>query len=113
MKRFKNILFFADGGTGPDPALERAVALTRIDDARLTIIDVVDDHEPTAQMQSDFGSDLTEILRTHRRQALERMVEPCNESDDIIYTRVLIDTSFISAIRPMSCRRRQRRRCWR
>jgi nucleotide-binding universal stress UspA family protein len=112
MKRFKSILLFADGGTGPDPAIERAVALTRINDARVTIIDVVDDHESTAQMQSDFGSDLTEILRAHRRQALERVVEPYNEPDDIISTRVLIDTPLISAIRPRSCCRRQRRRCW-
>ena len=67
MKRFKNILFFADGGTEPGPALKRAVTLARINDARLTIIDVVDEYESTTQIQSDFGSDLTEILREHRR----------------------------------------------
>ena len=38
MKRFKNILFFADGGTEPGPALERAVTRVGINDARLTII---------------------------------------------------------------------------
>jgi hypothetical protein len=30
MKRFKNILFFADGGTEPGPTLERAVTLARV-----------------------------------------------------------------------------------
>jgi nucleotide-binding universal stress UspA family protein len=99
MKRFKNILFFADGVTEPNAALERAVALARVNDARLTIVDVVDEHESTAQIRSDFGSDLTEILKEHRRQALETMVEPFNQPDDIIYTRVLIGTPFIEVIR--------------
>jgi nucleotide-binding universal stress UspA family protein len=99
MKRFKNILFFADGVTEPGPALERAVALARVNNARLTIIDVVDEHESTAQIQSDFGSNLNEILKEHRRQALEAMLEPFGEPDDIIYTRVTIGTPFIEVIR--------------
>ena len=99
MKRFKNILFFADGGTEPGPALQRAVALARLNDARLTIFDVIDEHESTVQIQRAFGSDLTEILRAHRQQSLERMVEPFNAPDDIIYTQVLIGTPFIEVIR--------------
>ena len=99
MKRFKNILFVADGATEPGPALQRAVALARANDARLTVIDVVEEQESSAEIESDFGSDLNSILKEHRRQALERMVEPFNEPDDIIYTRVLTGTPFIEVIR--------------
>ncbi len=99
MKRFKNILFFADGGTEAGPALERAVALARVNDARLTVIDVAEEQESSAEIESDFGSDLNSILKEHRRQALERMSEPFDEPDDIIYTRVLTGTPFIEVIR--------------
>lgn len=99
MKRFKNILFFADGGTEPSRALERAVALARVNNARLTVFDVVGEYESAGRIQSGFGSDLTEILSARRQQLLERMVEPFNEPDAIIYTRVLTGTPFIEVIR--------------
>ena len=87
MKRFKNILFVADGAIEAGPALQRAVALARTNDARLTVIDVVEEQQSSTEIESDFGSDLNSILKEHRRQALERMVEPFNEPDDIIYMR--------------------------
>ena len=99
MKRFKNILFVADGAIEAGPALQRAVALARTNDARLTVIDVVEEQQSSAEIENDFGSDLNSILKEHRRQALERMVEPFNEPDDIIYTRVLTGTPFIEVIR--------------
>ena len=99
MKRFKNILFVADGAIEPGPALQRAVALARTNDARLSVIDVVEEQESSVEIESDFGSDLNSILKEHRRHALERMVEPFNEPDDIIYTRVLTGTPFIEVIR--------------
>ena len=99
MKRFKNILYFADGAPTPGPALERAVALARTNDARLTVADVIEDQETRTEIQSSFGSDLNEILREHRRLALEEMVRPFNEPDNIIYTQVLTGTPFIEVIR--------------
>ena len=99
MNRFKNILYMADGGPEPGPTLERAVALARTNDARLTVIDVVEERESPAEIDSDFGSNLNVILREHRRQALERMVKPFNGPDDLIYTQVLTGTPFIEVIR--------------
>jgi len=105
MKRFKNILFFADGALDPGPALERAVALARINDARLTIIDVIDEHGSPTQIQNQLGSDLNEILREHRRQALEEMARPFTESDAVIYTKVLTGSPFIEIIRSVLANR--------
>jgi nucleotide-binding universal stress UspA family protein len=99
MKRFKNILFFADGVLQAGPAIERAVALARINDARLTVIDVIDGQESSPLLQSRLGSDLNQILREHRRQMLEDMVQPFNEPDSLIYTQVLSGAPFIEVIR--------------
>ena len=99
MKRFKNILYFADGDHEPGPALERAVALANANDARLTVTDAIEQHETSPQILTTFGSDLNEILREHRRQALEEMVRPFNEPDTVIYTQVLTGTPFLEVIR--------------
>ncbi|MFC1665969.1 universal stress protein [Pseudomonadota bacterium] len=99
MKRFKNILFFADGAMHPGPALERAVTLADSNNARLTVIDVIDEHDSSPQIQSRIGSDLNEILREHRRQALEELVKPFNGSDTVIYIQVLSGTPFIEVTR--------------
>jgi nucleotide-binding universal stress UspA family protein len=40
MKRFKKILYFADNPDTQYETLERAVALAKANDARLTIMDV-------------------------------------------------------------------------
>ena len=42
MKRFKNILYLADGRGSQRQGLERAVALAQTNQARLTIIDVTE-----------------------------------------------------------------------
>jgi nucleotide-binding universal stress UspA family protein len=99
MKQFKNILLFADGAPERGPTLERAVALAQTNDARLTVMDVVEEQASSAEIESGFGSDLNSILREHRRQALEKMVEPFNGPDDLIYTQVLTGTPFIEVIR--------------
>ncbi len=99
MQRFKNILYFADGGLEAGPALQRAVALAIANDARLNVIDVIEPQEDLPEIQAGFGSDLNEILREHRRQALEEMLRPFNGSDSIIYTHVLTGTPFIEVIR--------------
>lgn len=99
MKRFENILFFADGAMRPSPALQRAVTLAETNHARLTVIDAIDEHDSSPQIQSRIGSDLNTILREHRRQALEELVKPFNRSDTLIYTRVLTGTPFLEIIR--------------
>ena len=105
MKRFKNILFFADGALDPGPTLERAAALARINDARLTLIDVIDERESPTQNRNRLGSDLNEILREHRRQTLEEVARPFTEPDAVIYTKVLSGTPFIEVIRSVLANR--------
>ena len=42
MRRFKNILFFADGSKGENSALTRAVELANANHAKLTISDTIE-----------------------------------------------------------------------
>lgn len=99
MQRFKNILYFADGILEAGPALQRAVALANSNDARLTVVDVIEPQEDLPEVRTEFGTDLNEILREHRRQALEDMLQPFDRADSIIYTHVLTGTPFIEVIR--------------
>jgi len=99
MKRFKNILYFADGALEACSALERAVTLARANQARLTVVDVLEEAESPDDIERRFGVDLNEILRERRQEALEALVAPFAEDDSMIYTRVLTGTPFVEVIR--------------
>ncbi len=98
MKRFKNILYFADGATEISPSLQRAVELARINHARLTVLDVLAETESPARIEKQLGMDLNEILSNRRQELLEGMVAPFSEND-LIYTRVLTGSPFMAVIR--------------
>ncbi|MGD2076560.1 MAG: universal stress protein [Gammaproteobacteria bacterium] len=99
MKRFRNIVYFADGAVQPCSALERAVELARRNHARLTVIDVLDETRSTPEIDQRFGTDLNRILGERRHETLERLVSPFLEADTMIYTRVLTGTAFVEVIR--------------
>lgn len=98
MKRFKNILYFADGAMEASTTLERAVNLARTNHARLTVLDVLAETESPAKIEKQFGMDLNEILGDRRQQLLDGLVERFREQD-AIYTRVLTGTAFMAVIR--------------
>lgn len=99
MKRFKNILFFADGAVESSTALERALSLAGANDARLTVMDVLEENDSPPQIESRFGIDLNQILRQRRQEALENMISAFSETDSLIYTRVVSGTAFMEIIR--------------
>lgn len=99
MKRFKNILYFADGAVETCPALERAVNLARTNHARLSVIDVLEAAESPEEIENRFGMDLNRILRERRQEILERLIAPFNDADTVIYVRVLTGIAFVEVIR--------------
>lgn len=99
MKRFKNILYFADGAMEICPALDRAVTLARANDARLTVIDVLGETESPAELENRLGMDLNQILRERRHEALENLTAPFNTAGTMIYTRIMTGTAFVEVIR--------------
>ncbi len=70
MKRFKNILYFADGETAPSPALHRALRLAETNGARLTLIDVLEPLDLPNDIAERLGRDLREMLSDQRQQTL-------------------------------------------
>jgi nucleotide-binding universal stress UspA family protein len=99
MKRFKNILFFADGNAGSTWALERAVKLATINEARLTVMDVISDRETSAELKERLGTDLNAILRDRMQQQLDELIAGFREHDDLIYSRVETGIDFVEVIR--------------
>ena len=70
MKRFKNILYFADGAMETCTALERAVTLARSNDARLTVVDVLENAPALLEAALELP-----VERESRRLLEERRVD--------------------------------------
>ena len=99
MKRFKNILYFADNPDTQYETLKRAVALAKTNDARLTVMDVTAEAEEAKEIEKRFGIDLNAILREHRLEQLEALTAPYAAAGVMIYTQVLTGISFIEVTR--------------
>ena len=84
-------------------SLERAAALAKTNDARLTVIDVTAEVEEAKEVEKRFGIDLNSALREHRLEQLEALTAPHAEAGVMIYTQVLTGISFIEVIRAVQC----------
>ena len=98
MNRFKNILFVADSSSKTCPALERAVTLAATNDARLTVVDVIDEVDDADNIQERFGVSLTKLLLDHRLESLSKLVAPFQSSEHLIYTKVLMGKAFAEIV---------------
>lgn len=99
MKRFKNILFFAEGSTEMNPALQRAQQLADSNNARITLVDVIEPVETPSEVRSHFNVELGELLTQHREQELQALAESINRESQVIYTRVLSGIPFVEIIK--------------
>jgi nucleotide-binding universal stress UspA family protein len=99
LKRFKNILYFADNPDTRRVTLERAAALAKTNDARLTVMDVTEEAEEAKEIEKRFGIDLNAALRERRLEQLEALTAPHTEAGVMIYTQVLTGLPFIEVIR--------------
>ncbi len=99
MKRFTNILYFADHPDTQRVTLERAAALAKTNDARLTVMDVTSEAEEAKEVEKRFGIDLNAALRERRLEQLEALTAPHAEAGVVIYTQVLTGLPFIEVIR--------------
>lgn len=99
MKRFKNILFYVDGQDEPSASLARAVKLAESNEARLTLVDVIEPVDTPTEIKSRFHVELSALLKEQRTQALEQLCEPYQQEDHLIYTKVLIGLPFVEVIK--------------
>ncbi len=99
MKRFKNILYFADQNDSHTATLERAMALARSNAAHLTIMDVVEESDLSAEVEQQLGISLNEVLRQRRLEELAALIKPHQDSAGTIHTQVSSGTPFIELIK--------------
>ncbi len=99
MHRFKNILYVADGPASHRQGLDRAVALARTNQARITILDVTEPVTIGWDLEQQYGLKLTETLSQRRLDELEVLTEPYADAGVMLYTQVLTGIPFIEVIR--------------
>jgi universal stress protein E len=98
MKRFKNILFVADGIREPAGALDRAGELAETNEARLTVMDVAEPVAPCGfGTHSDY--DFTSLVRDRRAEELAELTAPHVAKGRLIATQMAVGTPFIEIIR--------------
>ncbi|WP_370278981.1 universal stress protein [Pontibacterium sp.] len=99
MKRFKNILYFADGEQRIGNAFERAVNLARANNAQLCVFDVLPSTSSVAEIEQRLGLTLNDVLRGMRRDALAVLVEPYVEDASQLSIKVATGAAFVEVIR--------------
>lgn len=102
MTVFKNILYVCDPSVAQDKALARAASLARINQAALTVLDVVPSRLLRTEMPgAPSAQDLRELVLGKRREAVEAMLAPHRaqaETDIAIEVR-FGEKTFLEAIR--------------
>lgn len=101
MRRFKRILFLADGAPGEKQALTRAVGLARDNAARLTLTEVLPGPPPKLPA---YGGELTpeklrNILAEEGRDDLERLTATLSAEEVKVKTKVLLGRPFVQVVR--------------
>lgn len=100
MKRFKNILFAVETGEACKSALERAIKLAEINQANLTVVDVI---EPVTAGSSNIlredtlNTDLQTAMVATSEQTLEALIDSYRKRIKI-RTKVLTGTPFLEII---------------
>ena len=102
MQRFKNILCVVAPDSVNGATLERATALAENNQARLTVVEVIDEIPPNTKLLERVlplpPYDLMAKLHAEHRQRLEELVAPWNRNIEI-QTKVLIGIPFLVIIR--------------
>ncbi len=101
MQRFKNILLVIDHRTESRAALDQAVALCKRNEARLAVVDLVEDLSRDAEFW--LTPDTLTALRSQeletRRKQLNNLAEPIREQGINVRTKTLLGVPFLEIIR--------------
>ncbi len=99
MKRFKNIVFFADGDQIAGETFGRVLKLAESNQARLTVMDVVSEAELADEVQKRHGIDLNSLLMQKRRSELEHALSHYQTDKLNIEINIGCGTPFVELIR--------------
>ena len=101
MQRFKNILLVYDDTEKGKSTLDRVVNLATRNQARLTIIDVIDGIPQDYQMliAAQHPQEIMEFVVKKQKERLEQYIVPFLEAGLKVTTKVLVGKEFIEIIR--------------
>lgn len=99
MKRFKNILYYAEGEERPSPALLRAVALAKRNQAQLTLMDVMENPSRSSLKGWLVDVDVKGLIAEQRQEQLTALAKPFADTGLSIRTEVRFGNPFMEIIR--------------
>ncbi len=100
MKRFKNILYFADGATETCSSLVRAVNLAIFNQTRLTVVDVIGEiNQVNPELEQRLGITMQQLQYDNRMDELTALIEPYQQANCAINIQILQGTPFVEVIR--------------
>jgi nucleotide-binding universal stress UspA family protein len=99
MKRFKNILYFADGVAQPCSAFRRAARLAERNRARLTVLDVIPNSHSQVEVLGRGAIEINRLMREDRDAQLGELIAPVREAGTDIRSRVVSGIAFVEVIR--------------
>jgi len=101
MKRFEKILFISDGKTEREEALERAVNISKRNQALLTVVEVLEDlpKEMQSSLKSTDAGGLDKIAAQESAERLDNLIAPIKGEGVQVTSKILLGTSFIEIIR--------------
>ena len=101
MKRFKNILLVYDGAEPSKSTINRAVNLATINQASLTVIDVIEEIPRDYQMliTALLPEEIMELAVKEQNERLERYIIPILKAGVQVSAKVLVGKEFLEIIR--------------
>lgn len=101
MQRFKNILVHVNLTRSEHPALSRAVRLAQQNNAKLTAINVIEEHPAQAHsvLRSLHLEDALKLVEQDHHEQLEKLLQPVRDVGLDVETIVTIGSAFVEVIR--------------
>ena len=99
MNRFSRILFVASADTDDSEALNQAVTLANNNQAKLTVVGVIDASEKEKAALEAGSNLLLDAVIKHRRGELESLVASASTTRPAIEVKVLVGKGFLEVIR--------------
>lgn len=98
MKRFSNILFVVSTDNDVSAAFERAVSMASDNQAKLTVLGVIDSAEEAKEVASSGNSELLDAMMKMRQEQLNDLVKGIASGGPQVDTRVVAGIGFIEII---------------
>lgn len=97
MKRFKNILFFANPLDNVESALRQALSIYDLEDSRITLVEVANDISSSFVEAGIVSDGLRDEILAERRKNAEALVANVDVSEEI-EVKLLTGTPFVEVI---------------